>query len=183
MSTSLLPSLIDVYRLEADDFHAGQLPYFVNEWRALTSDTEILETVTGQHIEFNETPVQTFQLCWGEKEARIIDTEISDLLSKGVITESVHERDEFISTIFLRPKKDGTHRMILNLKSLNQYVTYYHFKMDTIRTAVEMMTPGCYMCSVDLKSAYYSVAIAPRDSTRAQGKTQSQKDAPSALLS
>lgn len=163
---SLLPSLVEVYRLEADDFQAGQLPYFVNEWRALTSDTEILETVTGQHIEFNETPVQInppFQPCWGEKEACIIDTEISDLLSKGVITESVHERDEFISTIFLRPKKDGTHRMILNLKSLNQYVTYYHFKMDTIHTAVEMMTPGCYMCSVDLKSAYYSVAIAPSD--------------------
>ena len=128
---SLLPSLVEAYRLEADDFKAGQLPYFVNEWRALTSDTGILETVTGQHIEFNDTPVQI-------KEAYIIDTEISDLLSKGVITESVHERDEFISTIFLRRKKDGTHRMILNLKSLNQYVTYYHFKMDTIHTAVEM---------------------------------------------
>ena len=163
---SLLPSLVEVYRLEADNSQAGQLPYFVNEWRALTSDTEILETVTGQHIEFNETPVQInppFQPCWGEKEACIIDTEISDLLSKGVITESVHECDEFISTIFLRPKKDGTHRVILNLKSLKQYVTYYHFKMDTIHTAVEMMTPGCYMCSVDLKSAYYSVAIAPSD--------------------
>ena len=163
---SFLPSLVEVYRLEADDFQAGQLPYFVNEWRALTSDNEILETVTGQHIEFNETPVQInppFQPCWREKEACIIDTEISDPLSKGVITESVHERDEFISTIFLRPKKDGTHRMILNLKSLNQYVTYHHFKMDTIHTAVEMMTPGCYMCSVDLKSAYYSVAIAPSD--------------------
>ena len=138
----------------------------MNERRALTSGTEILETVTGQHIEFNETLVQInppFQPCWGEKEACIIDTEISDLLSKGVITEFVHECDEFISTIFLRSKKDGTHRMILNLKSLNQYVTYYHFKMDTIHTAVEMMTPGCYMCSVDLKSAYYSVAIAPSD--------------------
>ena len=127
---SLLPSLVEVYRLEADNFQAGQLPYFVNEWRTLTSDTEILETVTGQHIELNETPVQInprLQPCWGEKEACIIDTEISDLLSKGVITESVHECDEFISTIFLRPKEDGTHRMIPNLKSLDQYVTYYHF--------------------------------------------------------
>ena len=43
---SLLPSLVEVYKLEADDFQAGQLPYFVNEWRALTLDTEILKTVT-----------------------------------------------------------------------------------------------------------------------------------------
>ena len=87
---SLLPSLVEVYRVEADDFQAGQLPYFVNYWRALTSDTEILETVTGQHIEFNESPVQInppFQPCWGEKEACIIDTEISDLLSKEVCYE------------------------------------------------------------------------------------------------
>ena len=75
----------------------------------------------------------------------------------------MHERDEFIPTIFLRPKKDGTHCMILNLKSLNKYVTYHHFKMDTIHRAVEMMTQGCYMCSVDLKSAYYSVAIVRSD--------------------
>ena len=87
-------------------------------------------------LRFKLTP--RFNHAGVQKEAWIIDTEISDLLSKGVITESVHERDEFISTIFLRPKKDGTHRMILNLKSLNQYVTYYHFKMDTIHTAVEI---------------------------------------------
>ena len=61
-----------------------------------------------------------FQPCWGEKEACIIDIEISDVLSKGVITESVHECDEFMSTIFLHPKNNGTHRMTLNLKSLNQ---------------------------------------------------------------
>ena len=69
----------------------------MNEWRALASDTEILETVTGEHIEFNETPVQIyppFQPCWGEKEVCIIHTEISDLLSKAVIPESVHEHDE-----------------------------------------------------------------------------------------
>ena len=49
--------------------------------------------------------------------------------------------------------------MILNVKSLDQYVEYHHFKLDTIWTAVHMMTPGCYMASIDLKDAYYSVCI------------------------
>ena len=53
--------------------------------------------------------------------------------------------------------------MILNLKSLNQYVVYHHFKMDTIWTAVAMMKPGCYMATIDLKDAYYSVSIAKLD--------------------
>ena len=42
---------------------------------------------------------------------------IQRLLLKGVIAHSVHEEGEFISSIFVRPKKDGSYRMILNLTS------------------------------------------------------------------
>ena len=36
-----------------------------------------------------------------------------------------------ISPIFIRPKKDGSHRVIFYLKKLNEAVSYHHFKMDT----------------------------------------------------
>ena len=52
--------------------------------------------------------------------------------------------------------------MILNLKNLNEYVGYHHFKMDTIQTALKLLRPGCFMASVDLK-AYYSVPVAEQD--------------------
>ena len=116
----------------------------------------------GQRIEFTLTPVQVTpppQPTWSKTEEGFIDMEIQRLLLKGVIAHSVHEEGEFISSIFVRPKKDGAYRMILNLKSLNQYVEYHHFKLDTIWTAVHMMTPGCFMASIDLKDAYYSVHI------------------------
>ena len=32
--------------------------------------------------------------------------------------------------------------------------------MDTLESAIRLMTPGCYMASIDLKEAYYSVPIA-----------------------
>ena len=47
--------------------------------------------------------------------------------------------------------------MILNLKDLNGYIPYLHFKMDSIKTVLQNVTPGCFMASLDLKSAYYSV--------------------------
>ena len=78
-----------------------------------------------------------------------------------MIVQSQHEPDEFISPIFLLPKKDGTYRMILNLKRFNQYVAYHHFKMDTLDTVIKLMKPGCYMASIDLRDAYYTVAIHP----------------------
>ena len=51
--------------------------------------------------------------------------------------------------------------MILNLKRFNQYVAYHHFKMDTLDTVIKLMKPGCYMASIDLRDAYYTVAIHP----------------------
>ena len=64
-----------------------------------------------------------------------------------------------MSTIFLRPKNDGSFRMILNLKQFNEWVEYQHFKMDTLDTVTRMMKPGCSMASVDLNDAYYAVPI------------------------
>jgi len=45
--------------------------------------------------------------------------EIDKLLLKGVLKVSSPEPGEFISPIFLRPKPDGSHRVILNLKPFN----------------------------------------------------------------
>ena len=43
--------------------------------------------------------------------------------------------------------------------SVNKYVKFRHFKMDTIWTVIQMMTPGCYMASIDLKDGDHSVHI------------------------
>ena len=83
----------------------------------------------GQPIEFTLTPVQFIpptQPNWSKREEEFIDMEIQRLLLKGVIAHPVHEEGEFISSMFVRPKKDGSYRMILNLKSLNQYVEYIY---------------------------------------------------------
>ena len=53
--------------------------------------------------------------------------------------------------------------MILNLKPLNEFVLYHHFKMDTIQTALKLMRLGCFMASVDIKDAYYSVPVAKEE--------------------
>ena len=33
--------------------------------------------------------------------------------------------------------------------------------MDTLETVIRLMSPGCFMTSIDLRDAYYSVPIAP----------------------
>lgn len=88
------------------------------------------------------------------EEQYVIDTEIDKLLAKGVITPSSHEEGEYISPIFAKAKKDGSFRVILNLKCLNTHLQYQHFKMDSLNTVLQMVKPGCIMASIDLKDAY-----------------------------
>lgn len=70
--------------------------------------------------------------CVSAEENDIISKEVANLLEKAAIVEISHEPGEFISPVFVRPKKYGSHRMILNLKNLNEHVQYNHFKMDTL---------------------------------------------------
>ena len=119
------------------------------------------KTVSGYKIQFHT--IQSLNKVMvhavlSETQTESVDTEVSNLLRKQAIEACDHEAGEYISPIFTRPKKDGSQR-ILNLKSLNKNITHHHFKMDTVVTAVRLMKPGCFMASIHLKDANYSVSI------------------------
>ena len=112
---------------QVESFQAGKIRTCYSMWQELTSDPEILDTVKGLNIDFIANPWQgkvPSQKKFSLGESKIIESEINKLLVKGVIIPTTHEPGEFMSTIFLRPKPDGTHRMILNLKKLNESVVY-----------------------------------------------------------
>lgn len=94
-------------------------------------------------------------------EKTVIDTLIMEFLNKKIIKREEHEEEQIISPISFRPKPDGSHRFIFNLKALNESAVYHHFKLDTLEATLPLVTSGCYMTSLDLKDAYYSVPIAP----------------------
>ena len=114
-----------------------------------------MDAVTHCHIEFDWelgicTSVTRPFCSFTEIEQTIIDNEVEKFLLKGIIKLSSHEDGHVISPIFTRRKKYGSHRVIFNLKKLN----------ESVETAIRLMRPGCYMTSIDLKDAYYSIPIA-----------------------
>ena len=94
-------------------------------------------------------------------EINQITKEILALQAKNVIEPCSFEEGEFLSNIFTRPKKDGGTRMILDLSELNQSLNVQHFKMDNIHTAKHLISPHCYLASIDLQDAYYSIPVDP----------------------
>ena len=149
-------------RYRCDTFAAGCIAHSLPAWRKITSDKEILSTVMGMKIDFDTKPRQQFlpNCRRSATETTIIDAEIKKLSSKRVIEPTGHCCNEIISDVFVRAKKDGTHRMILNLKNLNQHASKTHFKMDTLYTIIKLVEKDCFMASIHLKDAYYSVPIA-----------------------
>ena len=162
---TLLPVILTGLEQNVKCFKAGNLTSFLPEWRSITSDREILDMITGTTIDFRYLPVQHGPPAireFSDTEPKIIETEIEKLLNKGVIVRTDRETDDFISPIFLREKKDGSYRMILNLKVLNKSIVYHHFKMDTLSSVIKLIRPNCFMATIDLKDAYYSVPVSEK---------------------
>ena len=81
------------------------------------------------------------------------------MLRKRIIREITHESTEFLSPIFTVKKAGGGTWLISNLKELNKFVKYGHFKMDGIKIITNMVTRNCFMAAIDISDAYYIVSI------------------------
>ena len=136
----------------------GNIRNCYHQWLKMTTDPFVLDVVkSGLRLDFfrysvcgNITPL--YSMSYAEK--MIINDEIEILLKKGVIAPS-----DFVSPIFTRPKTDGSYRVILNLKKLNESVRYKHCKLESLNDVLNMIVPGAYMASVDIKDAYYGIPI------------------------
>ena len=150
-----------------DHFVSGNLKNFSEQWNTITTDNNIMEIIQGYKLEFihGTEPVQripVFPPNFNSVEYEIVDQEIQKLLKMNVIEKISKENsnDGFLSPIFTRPKKSGGYRVILNLRELNKFIVYHHFKMDSFESALHCVTKGCYFASVDFSNAYYSVPLA-----------------------
>ena len=67
-------------------FKAGCLSQHISAWEEITSDQEVLQTVQGMKLEFEESPFQGE--CSGfeiPKNQSLIQVEVNKLLKKGVV--------------------------------------------------------------------------------------------------
>ena len=143
-------------------FQAGQIANNLTVWAGISSDPWLLSTVSGVAIPLETLPVQQGEprpYRLSEQERDIVTREVWTFLKKGVVEPAMVCPGQVVSNVFLRPKKDGSFRMILDLTWLNTHVLYQHFKMHSLQSAIDLMSPGCWMGSIDLRDAYYSVPV------------------------
>ena len=91
----------------------------------------------------------------------LIDLEIQQMLEKEPIhvfsLGELHQR--FVSSIFRVPKTGGGQRPVVNLRPLNPFIPYEHFKMEGIPMLKDLLRKGDFMVKIDLKDPYFTVRV------------------------
>ena len=85
------------------------------------------------------------------------------MLDLHVIETCLDTPGQFVGTMFLRDKPDGGKRPIFNVKPLNQYTEYIHFKLEGIPALIDQIQQNDWQYKIDLSNAYWSVPLAEKD--------------------
>ncbi|CAB3988653.1 Hypothetical predicted protein [Paramuricea clavata] len=106
-----------------------------DNWKTITQDNLVLQTVVGYKIPFTSAPrkwrprITTTRSSIQQKR---METAIQTLLKKAAIKAVQPAESQFISSLFLVEKVQwkGEIRPIINLKPLNRFVEEWSFKME-----------------------------------------------------
>ena len=141
---------------------AGRLKFHSENWGKLTQNVNILSIVQSFKIPFSQTPFQygPSQSARANQEERLqINSEIKEILRKGAIQQLRSEPEEFLSNLFLVNKKDGGHQPVINLKFLNSFIPYQHFKMEGMHLIKDLLQEHDFLIKIDLKDAYFGIPL------------------------
>jgi len=148
----------------------ARLLNFASEWASVTSDPWVLSVISnGYRLDFVENPIQVShppECAMSAEMSAVCDQEVQALLLKKAIIPINQPVDGFVSSMFTIKKKKGKEddpqlwRPIINLKRLNSFVAYEHFKMENLDLVRYIIRRGDWMAKIDLKDAYFTIPIA-----------------------
>ena len=102
------------------------------------------------------------QIKLNSTEQAALDIEICEFIKSGIVKPCTpNVPGSFYGNLFTRPKKDGSARVIFNLKKLTPFLVKHHFFLETVKHVILMMRRNCLFSSIDFKHAFFSVQIDP----------------------
>ena len=169
MSDSELP-FVEV-QLSSYEVKSGDVPFSVRGrlrksiqfWREIDAPRFILDTIEfGYKLLLLQIPPPFVATNNNSalQESEFVESAISELLSLECITE-VFAPPEVINPLSVSIQKSGKKRLILDLRHVNQYLFKSKFRCEDVSIAREVLNPGDFMFSFDLKSGYHHVEIFP----------------------
>lgn len=162
---------VDADRVAAISFEEGdintpltgdnlkRLHEIINEFQEFFITGTATSTVTTGSMKIdltNQTPVcyRPYRLSYSET-LRVRDI-IKDLLEKGIIRES---NSDFASPILLVKKKDGSDRMCVDFRKLNEITVKDRFPLPRIDDHLDRLGHSRFFTSLDMATGFHQIPL------------------------
>ncbi|XP_010534659.1 PREDICTED: uncharacterized protein LOC104810159 [Tarenaya hassleriana] len=158
--TSTLPSVVLDLLQEYDDVFPEKIPNGLPPLRGIEQQ---IDFIPGASIP-NKAAYRT-----NLEETKELHRQISDLMEKGHVRESMSPCA--VPVIFV-PKKDGTWRMCVDCRAVNQITVKYRHPIPRLDDMLYELHGSKFFSKVDLRSGYHQIRMKEGDEWKTTFKTK-----------
>ena len=142
----------------------GRLGERLAFWKDIGASKRLLDVLRdGYSLPFMSLPQKAFfnNHASIDKEQEFVCQEVSKLLASGAVTEVRREDLIFCNPLGVVKNSARKHRLIVDLRYVNQHLMSHKCKYEDIRTAADLFSKGDWFFKFDYKRGHHHIEILP----------------------